>query len=85
MAGVALAVHPADQTRSGIAVWVASKAIEYAFNLVEARGLLGERPWVCDAVVPLNMWKDLLLNEHGDSGLVVGYFTHWLPRSSSMH
>ena len=49
LAGIALAVHPADETRSGIAVWVAAKAVEYAFNVAEARGLLGERPWVCDS------------------------------------
>ena len=46
LAGIALAIHPEGERRLGIIVYILAKSLEYAFNLADAKGLVGKRPWV---------------------------------------
>ncbi|KAI5794349.1 hypothetical protein DFH27DRAFT_526781 [Peziza echinospora] len=45
LAGIALAIHPEGERRLGIIVYILAKSLEYAFNLADAKGLVGKRPW----------------------------------------
>lgn len=45
LAGFALGVYPADQLRITIAIYVATKAAEFAYNALENDAWFKDRPW----------------------------------------
>ncbi|KAL8869348.1 MAG: hypothetical protein Q9174_004338, partial [Haloplaca sp. 1 TL-2023] len=45
LAGFALGVYPADQLRLTIAIYVATRAAEFAYNALEKEGWFRKKPW----------------------------------------
>lgn len=45
LAGFALAIYPADQLRLTIAIYVATRAVEFSYNALENKGWFQNRPW----------------------------------------
>lgn len=45
LAGFALAIYPADQLRLSVAIYSATRALEFLYNALEGDGWLKDRPW----------------------------------------
>lgn len=45
LAGLALAIHPADSRRVTVAVYALTRALEYVYNGAELSGALKNKPW----------------------------------------
>lgn len=45
LAGFALGVYPADQLRATIAIYVATRAAEFAYNALDREGWFRNKPW----------------------------------------
>lgn len=45
LAGFALGVYPADQLRLTIAIYVATRAVEFAYNALDNEGWFRNKPW----------------------------------------
>ncbi|KAL8824811.1 MAG: hypothetical protein Q9191_004808, partial [Dirinaria sp. TL-2023a] len=45
LAGFALSIHPSDQLRITIAIYVATRAIEFTYNAFEHDGWFRKKPW----------------------------------------
>lgn len=45
LAGFALGIYPADQLRITIAIYVATRAVEFTYNLLDNEGWFQNKPW----------------------------------------
>jgi hypothetical protein len=45
LAGLALGIYPGNQLRMTIAIYVAARASEVAYNALEMNGYVGKTPW----------------------------------------
>ncbi|KAF8466434.1 hypothetical protein BDZ91DRAFT_172521 [Kalaharituber pfeilii] len=89
LAGLALAIHPEGEMRSGIAVWMVCKALEYAWNLAEDRGVIGDRPWWFGSwlLFPLaqaQLFHALIFDRdcfpEGPGKFILNYSTQYIPQ-----